>query len=132
MYQMSFLAAASSSTVLLDAALELAEPLLARHQVGRAGLEHRPALALESFGQQPQERRSCRRRCSPLTSSERAGVCSDAASAATSASCHASGSIRSSASFRSAQNRPNEARNVRSTLARWTLSSCRMSAVACA
>ncbi len=41
----------------LDAPLELAEPLLARHQVGRAGFEHRPALALESFGQQPQERR---------------------------------------------------------------------------
>ena len=29
----------------LDAPLELAEPLLARHQVGAAGLEHGPALA---------------------------------------------------------------------------------------
>jgi hypothetical protein len=57
MYQMSFLEAASSSTGALDAALELAEPLLARHQVGAAGLEHLPALGFEAARQQPQERR---------------------------------------------------------------------------
>ena len=41
----------------LDAAFELAEPLLAGHQVGGAGLEHAPAFALEPLREEPQERR---------------------------------------------------------------------------
>ena len=41
----------------LDAALELPEPLLSRHQVGAAGFEDFPALALEAARQQPQKRR---------------------------------------------------------------------------
>ena len=41
---------------LLDAGLELAEPLLARHQVGAAGFEHLPARLLETVGKQTQER----------------------------------------------------------------------------
>ena len=41
---------------LLDAGLELAEPLLACHQVGAAGFEHLPARLLETVGEQTQER----------------------------------------------------------------------------
>ena len=45
----------------LDAPLELAEPLLARHQVGAAGLEHGPALFLEAPRRAAAGTTSCRR-----------------------------------------------------------------------
>ena len=41
---------------LADAALELAEPLLAGHEIGAARLEHAPALPRDPPGKQPQER----------------------------------------------------------------------------
>ena len=53
---MSFFDAASSSTRALDATLELAEPLLAGHQIGAAGFEHGPALPFQPAAEQPQER----------------------------------------------------------------------------
>lgn len=42
---------------LLDAALELPEPLLTGHEVGTSGLEHAPAVALEPPRENAQERR---------------------------------------------------------------------------
>ena len=99
MYQISFLADGQLLDRALDAALELAEPLLARHQVGAAGLEHGPAFVLPAACASSRRNVVLPTRCSPLTSSDRVGVCSDAASAATRSSRQASGSISSSVVF---------------------------------
>ena len=61
MYQMSFFEVESSSTRLLNAPFELAEPLLAGHEVGAARLEHLPAFALDALGDAGGGTRSCRR-----------------------------------------------------------------------
>ena len=129
MYQMSFLEAASSSIVCWM------RPSSWPNHCWPAIRSAPPAskTSQPAFSRRPASRRRnvvLPTRWSPLTSNDRAGVCCDTVSAASSASSQPSGSTRSSRSLRSAQKRPNEARKARSMLARWKLSSCRISAVA--
>ena len=129
MYQMSFLEAASSSTV------RWMRPSSWPNHCCPA-IRSAPPASKTSQPSPSSRLASSRRnvvlptRWSPLTSSERVGVCRDAVSAADRASRHTSGSTRSSSSLRSAQKRPNEERKPRSMLARWKVSSCLISAVA--
>ena len=53
MYQISFLATVISSAAWRMRPSELAEPLLARHQIGAARLEYGPALLGESLREEP-------------------------------------------------------------------------------